>query len=297
MPHTVFYSWQSDLPNATNRGFIQTALEKAAKTLAADGSVNVQPVIDRDTQGVSGAPDISKVIFEKIDSAAVVVADVSIVTGQHEGRPSPNPNVLFELGYALKAIGDEHLILVFNTHYGKVEQLPFDLRMRRTLMYKMEPETADRSSERNELQEKLEHALRDMLSGLIGNKVKAGVKIQNRDGTPEPFLVTGSYQSVQDASMRVIYGILKIINITLHPVSIAPVRLIIEGKNWPAHKIFFQRMVAVATKDAEITVLGNHVDEYRLLFMFPSGNCPEQKSGTIVFRIDDEERSYSVKFG
>jgi hypothetical protein len=295
--HIIFYSWQSDLPNATNRGFIQTALERAAKELAADGSLNVQPVIDRDTQGVPGAPDISKVIFEKINSAAIVVADVSIVTGQHEGRPSPNPNVLFELGYALKAIGDERLILVFNTHCGKVEQLPFDLRMRRTLVYKMEPENADRASERDALQAKLEAALRAALSGIVGSKVKESVKIQNRDGAPEPLLVTGSHQSVQDSSMRVLYGILKIINYTQQPVCIAPLRLIVDGKDWPVHRIFFQRMVAVATKDAEITVLGNHVEEYRLLFMFPAGSCPEKKSGTVVFRIDGEERSYSVKFG
>src|SRR5438105_94039 len=106
MPHTIFYSWQSDLPNASNRGFIQTALERAGKALSADDALNVQPVIERDTQGIPGAPDIAKVIFEKIAAADVFVADVSIVTGQHEGRPSPNPNVLVELGYALKAIGD-----------------------------------------------------------------------------------------------------------------------------------------------------------------------------------------------
>jgi len=30
MKQIVFYSWQSDLPNACNRGFIQGALENAA---------------------------------------------------------------------------------------------------------------------------------------------------------------------------------------------------------------------------------------------------------------------------
>jgi len=29
----IFYSWQSDLPNATNRGFIQEALERAARNI------------------------------------------------------------------------------------------------------------------------------------------------------------------------------------------------------------------------------------------------------------------------
>ena len=31
MASIIFYSWQSDLPNSTNRGFIQAALEQAAK--------------------------------------------------------------------------------------------------------------------------------------------------------------------------------------------------------------------------------------------------------------------------
>jgi len=42
----VFYSWQTDLPNSTNRGFIQTALEKAAKSIRDDESIVIEPVID-----------------------------------------------------------------------------------------------------------------------------------------------------------------------------------------------------------------------------------------------------------
>lgn len=70
---------QSDLPNATNRGFIQTALEAAAKTIRNDDSVVVEPVVDRDTSGVPGSPDISSTILRKIDEAQVFVGDVSIV--------------------------------------------------------------------------------------------------------------------------------------------------------------------------------------------------------------------------
>src|SRR5438309_1310313 len=73
--HTVFYSWQSDLPNNTNRTFIQTALEHAAQAIRSDESVDVEPVIDRDTDGVPGSPDISSTILAKIDRAAVFVCD------------------------------------------------------------------------------------------------------------------------------------------------------------------------------------------------------------------------------
>src|SRR5882724_1689520 len=79
MADTVFYSWQSDLPNATNRGFIHTALEAATKTLREDGSVQVEPVVDRDTAGVPGSPDISSTILGKIDEALIFVCDVSVI--------------------------------------------------------------------------------------------------------------------------------------------------------------------------------------------------------------------------
>jgi hypothetical protein len=96
---TIFYSWQSDLPNATNRGFIQRALDDAVKVLDVDDSVTVEPVLDRDTQGQSGSPNIADTIFRKIDQAAVFVADVSIIgTAGDQRRPIPNPNVVVELG-------------------------------------------------------------------------------------------------------------------------------------------------------------------------------------------------------
>jgi hypothetical protein len=165
MKRIVFYAWQSDLPNRTNRGFIQDALEGAARAIKSDDTVDIEPVIDRDTQGVAGSPDIAKTIFEKIVSADVVVADVSIISRQQEGRPTPNPNVLIELGYAFHALGHERVILVFNDAYGRVEELPFDLRMRRATTYNMAAESTERSTERKLLRAKLEEALRAALAG------------------------------------------------------------------------------------------------------------------------------------
>lgn len=165
MADTVFYSWQSDLPNATNRGFIHTALEAAAKTLREDGSVQVEPVVDRDTAGVPGSPDISSTILGKIDQARVFLCDVSIINqGAKEGaRLTPNPNVLLELGYALKALGQHRIIMVMNTAFGTIEQLPFDLRLKRVLTYTAPPESAERGEARKKLQGVLEYCLRDIL--------------------------------------------------------------------------------------------------------------------------------------
>jgi hypothetical protein len=164
MKATVFFSWQSDIRAAACRTLIQQALEGAAKTIACDDSIAVEPVIDRDTQDVPGAPDIGATILAKIDSAAVFVADVTIVGATASGKPTPNPNVLIELGYALRTLGWARILLVQNVAFGGPEALPFDLRQKRAIVYNC-PENAERAPERRALQAKLEVALRDILKG------------------------------------------------------------------------------------------------------------------------------------
>ena len=89
MQATIFYSWQSDTKAAANRTLIQDALEGAVKELRADGSISVEPVIERDTKGVPSAPDIRTTILEKIDASAVIVADVTIVGRGDGAGPTP----------------------------------------------------------------------------------------------------------------------------------------------------------------------------------------------------------------
>lgn len=166
MAFTVFYSWQDDLPNNTNRGFIQGALERAAKDLGKDASIGIEPVIERDTKGIPGAPNIADAIFKKIDACDLFICDVSIINPHsRKFRKTPNPNVLVELGYALKKLGWERLVLVQNTHFGKIETLPFDLKQRRVLPYKASP-GADNSEERRRLTEALRSAIAGALSTL-----------------------------------------------------------------------------------------------------------------------------------
>ncbi len=164
MRRIVFYSWQSDLPNATNRGLIQSALEIAAGAIAGDDTVDVEPVIDRDTEGVAGSPDIASTIFAKIDTSDIVVADVSIVSDLSAKRQTPNPNVLIEVGFALKSLNFERVVLVFNSAFGAIEGLPFDLRMRRLVVYSATADEKDRATARADLARKLEKALRSALS-------------------------------------------------------------------------------------------------------------------------------------
>lgn len=160
MPSTIFYSWQSDLPNSTNRGFIQVALENAAKAIREDDSIQVEPVVDRDTAGVPGSPDIAATIFDKIEKCDAFVCDVSITNTGTGGRPTPNPNVLIELGYAIKKLGWQRIIMVMNTAFGAVPNLPFDLRMKRVLPYDLQNGQQEKASERKRLSATFEQALR-----------------------------------------------------------------------------------------------------------------------------------------
>ena len=159
MPETVFYSWQSDLPNKTNRSLIESALTRALQSIVDDVHLQAAPRLDQDTRGVPGSPDIASTILSKIDAASAFVGDVSLVTESEADRPSPNPNVLIELGYALKALGPSRVVMVFNERFGKVEDLPFDLRLKRTLSYSL-GEDSEPKEARDKLQSLLENALR-----------------------------------------------------------------------------------------------------------------------------------------
>lgn len=63
--YTIFYSWQSDLPNGDTRGLIGDSIDAAAKSLKSIVTVHA----DRDTKGELGSPDIVQTIFLKLMSA------------------------------------------------------------------------------------------------------------------------------------------------------------------------------------------------------------------------------------
>lgn len=131
----IFWSWQSDTPPAIGREFVKSALKDAIEQLAEemDLSEAERPELDHDTKDVPGLAPIADTIFEKIDSAALFVADVTLTGATADGaKKTPNPNVLIELGYALKALGTQRIVLVANSAGGfRPEELPFDLRHRR----------------------------------------------------------------------------------------------------------------------------------------------------------------------
>lgn len=147
----------------TNRNFIETALDKALKALRAD--IHIETVIDRNADGIPGIPDIPSSIYTKIENADAFMCDVSFVSPSDSGRPTPNPNVLIELGYAIHALGENRTIMVFNDTFGAIRDLPFDLDKRRVMAYHVGEDVT--TEERTAQGERLVNALKNDLKAMI----------------------------------------------------------------------------------------------------------------------------------
>jgi hypothetical protein len=178
MSETVFYSWQSDSENSTNRGFIEKALEKAIDgVLQAELALDL--ALDRDTQDIPGAPAVTDTILQKIDRATVFVADVSIINSHERGiegrRLTSNPNVLFELGYAVAKLSWENVILIHNLTSGSIEELPFDIRYRRPLTYTARLEDSDRADARRRLQRSLQAAITTCINAKLARQPRVRI--------------------------------------------------------------------------------------------------------------------------
>ncbi|KRR05582.1 hypothetical protein CQ10_13835 [Bradyrhizobium valentinum] len=108
----------------------------------------------------------------KIAVADVFVADVSIINAGAP-RPTPNPNVLVELGYAVAQLGWDNIILVQNSAFGGPELLPFDLRGRRTVVYDAS-DGSDRAKVKALLQGRLEAGLRAAMEAGPASNLASG---------------------------------------------------------------------------------------------------------------------------
>jgi hypothetical protein len=185
MVHHIFFSWQSDTPNAVGRTMIEACLERAIGQLQADAEVELadrELRIDKDTLHVPGSPPITETIYSKIDRAAVFLSDLTYVAERPNGGGIPNPNVLIEHGWALKSLSSRRVISVMNRALGDPElhELPFDLRhVRRPILYACPPdaEAEDRRKAREELTRHLVAALKAIFSD---ETVRRGL------GTPAP---------------------------------------------------------------------------------------------------------------
>lgn len=162
----IFYSWQSDLPGKYTRNIVGDSIDAVVKFLA--NTITIIP--DRDTRDRTGSPNIEQTIFEKIDDCDLFIGDLSIVASyvDKDGNTkySPNPNVLIELGYAVKVLGWENVICFLNTDFGEEKLLPFDLNHHRVTGYSL------KSKEKAEIKKNL----RDIISSTIMTLMEHGIR-------------------------------------------------------------------------------------------------------------------------
>ena len=140
-PFKIFYSWQSDLPDQVNAQLIRCVLGEVASAITEDDEITVKAVCDEATRDTPGSPKIVDTIFEKILQSDAFVCDLSKVhettAPDGEVRKFCNPNVAIELGFAIRELGWNRIILVFNEGYGKLpHDLPFDTHGNRATKYK-----------------------------------------------------------------------------------------------------------------------------------------------------------------
>jgi len=127
-PLSCFFSWQSDSPPPENTDFIQECLKEASAQLGS--ALGAVIVVDRDTAGIGGTPNVSETIFQKIRACDLFIWDATLVAVIEKKTPkyAPNPNVLLELGYAVAFLGWNRVIGIMNVANGKgTDLLPFHL--------------------------------------------------------------------------------------------------------------------------------------------------------------------------
>lgn len=131
----IFFSWQSDIKG--NKSFIDKSIKDAINEIKTDHDwTNMNITYDHSTMNRSGSPPIVDTIHQKINTCDVFIADITpitIINGKNENQEKliPNPNVMAESGFALRALGENQIIFLMKNGAGDIKDLPFDIRHRR----------------------------------------------------------------------------------------------------------------------------------------------------------------------
>lgn len=164
---TIFYAWQSDRPGKVNHHLIREAAEAACARISVDESNDWVVAVDSDTQGEAGMCDIPNTILQKIERCDIFLADLTLIgtTDSDATKQIPNPNVVFELGYAARQLGFEAMVGVVNEEYGKVDGQVFDIKRRASLRYSASE--SDSKSVRTKVIDQLSRSLEKVLRATI----------------------------------------------------------------------------------------------------------------------------------
>ena len=189
--YSLFYSWQTDTPSSCGKSFSRSALNQAVKKINGDLSVEEAPRVDSGMEGVAGSPDVATVMFDKIGESSIFVGDATLV-GRIEGadidfsdpiKRTTNPNVAIEMGLAAGLLSWGRIICVMNEHYGKREDMPFDVRNRRfPIDYNLSPADSADPVKKRKVKAGLERDLRKALGSVDDESLrKVDVAVRRLD--------------------------------------------------------------------------------------------------------------------
>ena len=131
----------SDRPKNQNMGYIRRCLTEDCRKLEKKHGIKI--VIDSDSRNGKGNQTIDTTILKKIESCDLFVCDITpirkpwIAFNSTQEKEVPNPNVMYELGFAVSALGWSRCILVWNNKFGDVNHSPFDIRNYSTVTYQI----------------------------------------------------------------------------------------------------------------------------------------------------------------
>jgi len=122
--YTLFYSWQSDSPSSDNWSYIEKELERC-KTKFAEQGIEIE--ISQDAREDTDGDSIDRAVLVQIARSDFFVGDITPIATTDKAKIVPNPNVMFEVGYAASQLGMQRVILAWNTAYYPLNA-PFDIR-------------------------------------------------------------------------------------------------------------------------------------------------------------------------
>lgn len=135
--YIIFYSWMSDRPVKKNIRYIRKKLSDDCREL--EKKLGVKITIDSDSRGEDGSKPIEENVLKKISSCDIFIGDITPIYPRHHWlwrqKPTPNPNVMYELGFAVSSLGWNRCVMVRNSKYGNLSKAPFDIRNHTTVTY------------------------------------------------------------------------------------------------------------------------------------------------------------------
>lgn len=139
MELNLFYCWQGQTNKGRDRVYLRKCIDEVvAQINKSYGQFSI--IIQESSEGIGGSPEVVSEIKNRIENCDIFIADISIVNPysriekllRRKRRLDVNNNVMYELGIAVKSIGDKQILEISNKTYGNpyenVELIPFDRR-------------------------------------------------------------------------------------------------------------------------------------------------------------------------